>query len=117
MANSYRIRRRGGPAGRISELQKIDLLTGVMGGRSFPTEAEAIEAWRLLRLELIDACLPGALPWGFWRFESSPDDCTDNHVEAGEDVLEAFDRVTRARTEWAQAVHAAMSARHTTKEA
>ncbi len=115
MANSYRIRRRSGPAGRISPLQRIDLATGVMGGRSFPDPEAAREAWSALRLELLDECLPGALPWGFWRFESVPPDCVDNHVEAGEDVLEAHDRVSRARRDWARRVHQAM-ATHTTKE-
>ena len=114
MANSYRVRRRSGPTTRVTDIQKIDLATGLMGGHSFPSEAEAIEAWRLLRLELTDACLPNALPWGHWRFESVPDDCTDEVIHAGEDPVTAHDRVSHARRSWARAVHAAMA---TTKEA
>ena len=113
MANSYRVRRRSGPTGRVSPLQKIDLATGVMAGNSFPSVGEAREAWQLLRVELIGACTSSALPWAMWRFESSPDDCADV-IHAGEDVLEAHDRVSRARRDWARRVHAAMA---TTKEA
>ncbi len=111
MANSYRVRRRSGPTGRVSPLQRVDLLGGLRGGRTFPSEEEAREAWQLLRVELIAECGPNALPWGYWAFEELPDDCADEVIHAGEDPLEAFDRVSAARREWATRVHQAMAAR------
>jgi len=107
---TYRVRRRAGPTSRVSDLQRIDLLGGLQAGGSFASEDDAREAWQLLRTELIDECTPAALPWAYWQFESSPDDCAEV-IHAGEDVLEAHDRVSAARRDWARRVHAAMSAR------
>ncbi len=111
---TYRVRRRAGPTSRVTDLQRADLLGGLRGGRTFPSEEEAREAWQLLRVELIDECAPTALPWAYWQFESSPDDCTDEVIHAGEDPLAAHDRVSAARRDWARRVHAAMA---TTNEA
>ena len=111
---TYRVRRRVGPTRSVSDIQRVDLLGGLQGGHSFPSSEEAREAWQLLRVELIDECLPTALPWGYWQFEELPADCADEVIHAGEDPLAAFDRVSAARRAWSYRVHAAMA---TTKEA